>query len=109
VARGALAEAMAKKRKTGKRSGRRWSRRVTEESAALTLEKGVFTKRTPHAIAQSLKRSADRSRRRKSNSYRSAISMLTFYINRGGKGLSATQKKKLEKAKDELRALYGKD
>ncbi|HEX5210985.1 MAG TPA: DUF3175 domain-containing protein [Pseudolabrys sp.] len=100
---------MAKKRKKAKRGGRRWSRRVTRESDALTLEKAVFTKRTPRVVAQSLKRSADRSRRRKSNSYRSAISMLTFYINRGGKGLSAARKKKLEKAKDELRALYGKD
>ena len=101
---------MAKKRGAKKkRKSKRWSGRVTEESDALTLEKGVFTKRTPRAVARSLKRSADRSRRRKSNSYRSAISMLTFYINRGGKGLSATQKRKLEKAKDELRALYGKD
>ena len=100
-------QAMAKKRKRAKRGGRRWSQRVTRESDTLTLEKGVFNKRTPRAIARSLKHSADRSRR-KSNSYRSAMSMLTFYINRGGKGLSATQKKKLEKAKDELRALYGK-
>jgi hypothetical protein len=99
---------MAKKRKKAKRGGKRWSRRVTRESDALTLEKGVFTKRTPRAIARSLKRSADHSRRRKSNSYRSAMSMLTFYINRGGKGLSAARKKKLEKAKDELRGLYGK-
>jgi hypothetical protein len=96
---------MAKKRKKGKR---RWSQRVTRESDALTLEKGVFTKRTPRAIAQSLKRSAEHSRRRKSSPYRSAMSMLTFYINRAGKGLSATQKNKLEKAKDELRDLYGK-
>jgi hypothetical protein len=96
---------MAKKRKKGKW---RWSQRVTRESDALTLEKGVFTKRTPRAIAQSLKRSAEHSRRRKSSPYRSAMSMLTFYINRAGKGLSATQKNKLEKAKDELRDLYGK-
>lgn len=100
---------MAKKRKTTKRGGRRWSQRVTRESDALTLEKGVFTRRTPRAIAQSLKRSAEHSRRRKSSPYRSAMSMLTFYINRGGKGLSAARKKKLERAKDELRALYGKD
>ena len=59
-------------------------------------------------IAISLKRSADRSRRRKSNSYRSAMSMLTFFINRGGRGLSRARKEKLEKAKDELRQLYGK-
>ena len=99
---------MAKRRKKAKRGGRRWSQRVTRESDALTLEKGVFTKPTPRAVARSLKRSADRSRRRKSNSYRSAMSMLTFYINHGGKGLSAGRKKKLEKTKEELRGLYGK-
>jgi hypothetical protein len=97
-----------KKRKTSARKTKRWSQRVTEESDALTLERGVFKKSTPKAIAQSLKRSAERSRRRKSDPYRSAMSMLTFYINRAGKGLSATRKKKLERAKDELRALYGK-
>jgi hypothetical protein len=88
---------------------RRWSQRVTETSDALTLDKGVFTKGSPKAIARSLKRSAERSHRRKSAPYRSAMSMLTFYINRGGKGLSASRKRTLEKAKDELRALYGKD
>ena len=81
---------------------------MTQESDALALEKGVFTKNTPRAIARSLKRSADRSRRRKSNSYRSAMSMLTFYINRAGKGLSDARKQILEQAKDELRELYGK-
>ena len=86
---------------------RRWSQRVTESSDALSLDKGVFRK-TPHAIALSLKRSAERSRRRKSSPYRSAMSMLTFYINRGGKNLSRAQKHKLERAKDELRELYGK-
>jgi hypothetical protein len=69
----------------------------------------VFAKRSPHPIALSLKRSAERSRRRKSDPYRSAMSMLTFFINRAGKGLSRARKRKLEKAKDELRALYGKD
>ncbi len=77
--------------------------RKARESDALTLEKGVFTKSTPRKIAISLKRSAGRSRRRKSNSYRSAMSMLTFFINRGGRGLSRSRKRKLEKAKDELR------
>jgi len=90
------------------RGGRRWSQRVTDESDALTLEKGVFTKATPRQIALSLKRSADRSRRRKADPYRSAMSMLTFYINRAGKGLSKTRKETLQKAKDELRAVYGK-
>ncbi len=97
------------KRKTGAtRRARRWSQRVTETSDALTLEEGVFTKPTPRAIALSLKRSADRSKRRKSDPYRSAMSMLVFYVNRAGKGLSAARKRKLEAAKDELRDLYGK-
>jgi hypothetical protein len=86
---------------------KKWSSKVTETSDAMTLDRGVF-KKTPRAIALSLKRSADRSRRRKSTPFRSAMSMLTFYMNRGGKNLSATQKKKLGKAKDELRELYGR-
>jgi hypothetical protein len=94
-------------RTSGRKTTRRWSKTVTESSDALTLDKGVF-KKTPHAIALSLKRSAERSRRRKSTPFRSAMSMLTFYINRGGKNLSAAQKRKLNQAKDELRALYGK-
>jgi len=97
------------KRKTSKRGGKRWSQRVTETSDALTLEEGVFKKGSPRAIARSLKRSADASRRRKADPYRSAMSMLVFYINRAGRGLSKTRKVKLEKAKDELRDLYGKD
>jgi hypothetical protein len=91
----------------GRKTKKRWTKRVTETSDALTLDKGVF-KKTPRAIALSLKRSAERSRRRKSGPYRSAMSMLTFYINRGGKNLTAGQKKKLNQAKDELRELYGK-
>jgi hypothetical protein len=86
---------------------RRWSQRVTRESDALDLERRVFTK-SPKAIARSLKRSAERSRRRKSSPYRSAMSMLTFYINRAGQQLSRTQRARLNAAKDELRALFGK-
>ena len=89
------------------RRTRRWSQRVTETSDALTLEQGVFKKGSPKSIAASLKRSAEASHRRKADPYRSAMSMLTFYINRAGKGLPRTRKHKLEKAKDELRALYG--
>lgn len=104
---------MAKKRRKAtnrsKRAKSRWSQRVTEESAALMLEPGVFALRTPRQIALSLKRSADSSQWRKSGPFRSAMSMLTFYINRAGKGLCATRKNNLEEAKDELRALYGKD
>ncbi|MBS0535529.1 MAG: DUF3175 domain-containing protein [Proteobacteria bacterium] len=95
--------------KTKARGGRRWSQRVTRESDALTLEEGVFKKSTPRQIALSLKRSADRSKRRKSDPYRSAMSMLTFYINRAGKGLSKTRKARLQKAKDELREVYGRE
>lgn len=90
-------------------SSRRWSRRVTERSDALTLEQGVFKKGSARQIAASLKRSAERSRRRKSDPYRSAMSMLTFYINRAGRKLPASRKQKLNAAKDELRALYGRD
>ncbi|HWK94396.1 MAG TPA: DUF3175 domain-containing protein [Pseudolabrys sp.] len=91
-----------------RKAAKRWSQRVTNQSDALTLEEGVFTKPTPRQIALSLKRSADRSKRRKADPYRSAMSMLTFYINRAGKGLSKSRKHKLEKAKDALRAVYGK-
>jgi Protein of unknown function (DUF3175) len=87
---------------------KRWSQQVTEHSNALDLEGGVFAQRDPRKIARSLKRSAERSRRRKSDPYRSAMSMLTFYINRAGKQLSKTQRSRLEMAKDELRDLYGK-
>jgi hypothetical protein len=87
---------------------KRWSQRVTETSNALDLERGVFSKGSARAIAQSLKRSAERSRRRKSDPYRSAMSMLTFYVNRAGKSLSKTRRARLEAAKDELRALYAR-
>jgi hypothetical protein len=98
-----------KRRARAKRARRRWSQAVTEESAALMLEPGVFTLLAPRQIALSLKRSADTSQARKSSPFHSAMSMLTFYINRAGKGLSAARKRKLEKAKDELRHLYDKD
>jgi hypothetical protein len=103
---------MAARRKTAAKrktpSKRYWSADVTENSDALTLEKDVFTLRSPRGIAQSLKRSAERSRRRKSSPYRSAMSMLTFYLNRAGKNLSATRKRTLEAAKDELRKAFGR-
>ncbi len=103
-----MAKTQRETKKRTKRGKTRWSQRVTEESAALMLEPGVFTLRTPRQIALSLKRSADCSLWRKSTPFRSAMSMLTFYINRAGKGLTATRKKKLERAKDELRELYDK-
>ena len=86
----------------------RWSQEVTKTSNALDLEEGVFTLEDPRQIAQSLKKSADDSRRRKADPFRSAMSMLTFYINRAGTQISAEQLARLEKAKDELRVLYGK-
>jgi len=97
-------------RKTVRRKGTRyWSGRVTRESDALDLEGGVFKGRDPKRIAASLKRSAERSRRRKSDPYRSAISMLTFYINRAGKNLPASRRRTLEKAKTELRRQFGRE
>ena len=90
------------------RKTRRWSRRVTERSDALDLEPGVFTLADPRRIAASLKRSAERSKRRKADPFRSAMSMLTFYVNRAGKQLPAAQRRRLEKAKDELRELFGR-
>lgn len=88
---------------------KRWSQRVTTESNALDLEGGVFAKDDPKEIAKSLKRSAERSTRRKAEPFRSAMSMLTFYVNRAGKSLSKARRAKLEAAKDELRKLYGKE
>ena len=90
------------------KASRRWSSRVTKHSNALDLESKVFKSRDPHRIALSLKRSAERSRRRKGTPYQSAMSMLTFYINRAGKGLPARDKRLLERAKGELREVFGR-
>ena len=90
-------------------SAKRWSQEVTEHSDALDLESGVFTLKAPEKIAASLKRSAEASGRRKADPYRSAMSMLTFYINRAGKSLSKTDRARLEKAKDELRKAFGRN
>jgi Protein of unknown function (DUF3175) len=87
---------------------RKWSGKVTAESDALDLQEDIFKSRDPKRIAASLKRSAEHSHRRKSEPYRSAMSMLSFYINRAGKGLSASQKHVLERAKTELRKLFGR-
>lgn len=90
-------------------STKRWSQRVTQESDALDLKHGVFKLHDPKKIASSLKRSAEHSSRRKTNPYRSALSMLTFYINRAGKTLPNTQKKRLERAKTELKHLFHRE
>ena len=95
-------------RKSTSPSARRWSQRVTTQSNALDLDRNVFTLSDPGRIARSLKRSAERSRRKKADSFRSALSMLTFYINRAGKGLPARRKRTLEKAKVELRKQFGR-
>ena len=89
------------------KSKRKWSQRVTRTSNALDLEPGVF-KMGAKDMARSLKRSAERSTRRKSSPFRSAMSMLVFYENRAGKNLPAKQKRTLRAAKQELRELYGK-
>src|SRR5437762_13817233 len=84
---------------TRKSSPKRWSQRVTRESDALDLKRGVFKLTSAKKIAASLKRSAEHSSRRKAGAYRSALSMLTFYINRAGKTLPKTQRARLERAK----------
>jgi hypothetical protein len=100
----------ARRKSTGKRTPpKRWSQRVTEHSDALDLRQGVFKLTDPKKIAASLKRSAERSSRRKTGAYRSALSMLTFYINRAGKGMPKTQRARLERAKGELKRQFGRE
>jgi translation initiation factor 2 alpha subunit (eIF-2alpha) len=96
---------MAKTRQT---SSKRWSAKVTKHSDALDLERSVFKSEDPHKIALSLKRSAQTSKRRKATPYQSAMSMLNFYINRAGKNLPQKEKQILERAKDELREVFGR-
>lgn len=98
----------SKKPAKARAPARRWSREVTEHSRALDLEKGVFSLKDPKEIAASLKRSASASERRKADPFRSAMSMLVFYINRAGRTLSEADRARLEKAKDELRKAFGK-
>ena len=99
---------MARKSTSPNRSGKRWSGEVTRHSNALDLDSDVFTWKTPHSIAMSLKHSAEHSQRRKGTPFQSAMSMLTFYINRAGDNLSASQRDVLERAKDALRKEFGK-
>jgi len=99
----------AAKRPARKASPKRWSQRVTQESDALDLKRGVFTLTDPKKIAASLKRSAEHSSRRKAGAYRSALSMLTFYINRAGKTLPKTQRDRLQRAKTELKRQFGRE
>ncbi len=100
----------ASRRKTSRKpASKRWSQRVTRESDALDLQPGVFTLTSARKIAASLKRSAERSTRRKAGAYRSALSMLTFYINRAGRNLPKTQRARLERAKVELKHQFGRE
>ena len=101
-----MAKATAKSSRPKKT--RKWSADVTEHSHALALENKVFTGGSPKRIAASLKRSAEASTQRKADPYRSAMSMLSFYINRAGKNLPEARKKTLERAKDELRKEFGR-
>jgi hypothetical protein len=95
--------------KTGARhSNRRWSAKVTKHSDALDLERDVFKSKDPRKIALSLKRSAQSSKRRKGTPFQSAMSMLNFYINRAGKNVPQMRKRTLERAKDELRDVFGR-
>ena len=101
---------MSKRSRSSKKhaKGRKWSAEVARKSDALDIKQGTFASDDPRAIARSLKQSADHSTRRKANPFRSALSMLTFYINRAGSKLSARRRSKLEGAKEELRDLYHK-
>src|SRR6266404_9211076 len=100
----------ASKRATKKAAPKKkWSQEITEHSNALDLEQNVFRKKDPKKIAQSLKRSAERSTRKKATPFQSAMSMLNFYINRGGKNLTKKEKQPLEEAKDELRKLFHRE
>ena len=92
-----------------KSSPKRWSQRVTQESDAMDLKHGVFKQTSAKKIAASLKRSAERSSRRKAGAYRSALSMLTFYINLAGKTLPKTQRDRLQRAKTELKHQFGRE
>jgi hypothetical protein len=103
------ASSARRKSSSNEAPSKRWSQRVTRESDALDLKHGMFTLRDPKRIAASLKRSAERSSRRKAGAYRSALSMLTFYINRAGKTLPKTQRDRLQRAKFELKHQFGKD
>lgn len=103
------ARSKSKGPKSARHTSAQWSGEVTRRSDALDLEKSVFKSSDPHKIAVSLKRSAERSKRRKSAPYRSAVSMLTFYMNRAGKNLPKRQVRVLERAKGELRKVFGRE
>jgi Protein of unknown function (DUF3175) len=109
TARKPTARRRTARKSSARKSARRWSAAVTRNSDALDLSGGVFTGKDPKRIAASLKRSAERSRRRKANPYRSALSMLIFYLNRAGQNLPAARRRTLQRAKEELRKQFGRD
>ena len=97
-------------KKAAKKSApKKWSKKVTETSDAMDLEKDAFKQKDPKKIAASVKRSAEKSKRKKAGPFQSAMSMINFYENRGGKNISSTQKKVLDKSKNELRKLFGRE
>ncbi len=102
-------KSVSKKKAVKKSSTKKWSKKVTETSNAMDLEKDVFKSKNPKAIAESVKRSAEKSKRKKAKPFQSAMSMINFYENRAGKNLEAGQTKVLNDAKDELRKLFGKE
>ena len=102
-------KAATKKTSSGKSTPKKWSASVTEHSNAMDLEKDVFKLKDPGEIAASLKRSAEKSKRKKAGPFQSAMSMINFYENRGGKNISAAQKKVLDQSKEELRKLFGRN
>jgi hypothetical protein len=106
--RAAPKKGAAPKKKAAK-PARKWSAKVMRESDALDLQPNIFKARDPEKIARSLKRSAEVSKRTKASPYQSAMSMLNFYINRGGKNLSAARKRILESAKAKLRQQFGRE
>ena len=101
-------KAASRRKPPARRAPKRWSQRVTRESDALDLEPGVFKLTSAKRVAASLKRSAEASRRRKTDAYRSALSMLVFYVNRAGKNLPKAQRARLERAKLELKHQFGR-
>ena len=103
------AKRAASRKSAATKKPNRWSQRVTKQSDALDLKRGVFTLTDPKKIAASLKRSAEHSSRRKAGAYQSAVSMLTFYINRAGKTLPKTQRDRLQRAKTELKHQFGRE
>ena len=102
-------KAASRRKATARRAPKRWSQRVTRESNALDLEPGVFKQTSAKRVAASLKRSAEASRRRKADAYRSALSMLVFYLNRAGKNLPKPQRTRLQRAKLELKHQFGRE